>query len=136
MESSEESTPIENVLEVEKEHSAEAAKALAELNGETDVPPHMERPQHSVRNTMSSQRPYDDLIEDEDDIIESQGESMMDIWIQLCMTAVTVAALVFVFFSPRVRIFLEPMIGTGYVSLAIRSLLIGGLSLVPRLVMM
>ena len=70
-----------------------------------------------------------------DDIIETEEGTMMDFWIQLIMSAVTVSTLVFIFFSPRVRIFLEPMIGTGYGALIIRAVLIGILSLVPPLVM-
>jgi hypothetical protein len=78
--------------------------------------------------------PYRDVVDD--DVVEAESESMVDFWIQILMTAVTVSGLVFLFFSPKVRVFLEPMIGTGYVSLTIRSLLIGVLSLVPRLVLM
>ena len=41
-----ESTPIENVLEVEQSHSAEAEKALAELNGSdpSSSPPQQSQP--------------------------------------------------------------------------------------------
>jgi len=76
--------------------------------------------------------------DDEDDEImdESSGESMMDFWIQIVMTAATVSALVFVFFSPKVRVMLEPVIGSGYMALGIRAIIIGIMSLMPRLVLM
>lgn len=130
-----ESTPIENVLEVEKGHSAEAEQALAELNGtsvQTPSQPAIVPPQASMYRDMGGS---DD--EDDDEIMdESSGESMMDFWIQIVMTAATVSALVFVFFSPRVRVMLEPIIGTGYISLGIRAIIIGIMSLMPRLVLM
>ena len=129
-----ESTPIENVLEVEQGHSAEAEQALAELNGtttQTPTQPAVAPPQASMYRDMGGSDDEDDEIMD-----ESAGESMMDFWIQIVMTAATVSALVFVFFSPKVRVMLEPVIGSGYMALGIRAIIIGIMSLMPRLVLM
>ena len=129
-----ESTPIENVLEVEQGHSAEAEKALAELNGtsvQAPSQPAIAPPQASMYRDMGGSDDEDDEIMD-----ESSGESMMDFWIQIVMTAATVSALVFVFFSPKVRVMLEPVIGSGYMALGIRAIIIGIMSLMPRLVLM
>ena len=129
-----ESTPIEDVLQVEREHSDEAEQALSELNGSESESPSAGLVAQSPPQHLQSNNPYRDVVED--DMMEPEEETMMDFWIQLLMTAVTVAGLVFLFFSPKVRILLEPVIGTGYVALTIRSLFIGILSLVPRLVLM
>lgn len=129
----EESTPIENVLEVEKGHTDEAEKALAELNGtsmQTPSQPAITPPQPSMYRDLQGDDEDDDIVDDSND------ESMMDFWIQIVMTASTVAALVFVFFSPKIRVMLEPMIGSGYMALGIRAIIIGIMSLMPRLVLM
>lgn len=67
---------------------------------------------------------------------DSDGESSFDFWIQLAMTVIVVSVVVFVLFSPKIRVLLEPIIGTGYVSLSIRSIVIGIISILPRLLLM
>ena len=131
----EESTPIQDVLEIEQSHSADAEKVLAELNGisgnSSPSVGGVSPPPSNIHTNPGIDT--DDVIEEEDDM---HSETMMDFWIQLAMTVVTVTLLVFLFFSPKIRILLEPMIGSGYMSLGIRSLIIGFLSPVPRLLLM
>ena len=67
---------------------------------------------------------------------ETNEESMMDFWIQLVVTVVAVIGVTILFFSPKVRVMLEPAIGTGYMALVIRAIAIGVISIIPRLVLM
>ena len=54
----------------------------------------------------------------------------------MMLTVLAVAVLVFLLFSPKIRVMLEPVIGTGYLSLAIRSVIIGISSIIPQLLLM
>lgn len=114
------STPIESVMDVEQEHANEANEALAELNGVSDSKP--------------TQMYSDEMMHDVESDVPVPTED--DFWIQLCLTFVAVSATVFILFIPKVRQLIEPVIGTGYVALGIRSLVIGIISLLPRLLLM
>lgn len=80
------STPIESVMEVEKEHVDEANAALAELSGIGDDGGDKREPA-----PMYSGEPME------------PEESEVDFWVQLSLTFVTVSVMVFVLFVPKVR---------------------------------
>lgn len=133
----EDSTPIENVLEIEKSHADEANAALAELSGES---PNTSASSPSVAPLSPNasvmyggiENSSDDEFAEEDDDVDESG----DMWMQMILTVLAVGILVFLFFSPKIRVMLEPVIGTGYLSLAIRSVIIGVFSIIPQLLLM
>ena len=129
-----ESTPIESVQidEIEKSHQSEAEAALAELSGGSPEPVQMPpAPMPQMHSTPMIHQPQ---ITEEDTVMDIEHESFTDTLLQLIITALVVAVAVFIFFSPKVRVLLEPFIGTGYMALGIRAILIGAISLVPSLV--
>jgi len=102
--------------------------ALAELNGV------------SASDGGSPQQPtvghmYSGESMEAESVIDTDDDPI-DFWLQLCLTFAAVSASVFVLFLPKVRQLIEPLIGTGYVALTIRSLVIGIISLLPRLLLM
>ena len=143
--SDQDSTPIENVLEIEQEHASEANAALAELNGvapyapsqntASPSPPVAQSPQ--MFQQMPSMTPG---IETVDDAMFSHStendDSFLDFWIQHLTTILVVFAISFVLFLPKVRVLLEPFIGTGYMALSIRAAMIGFISILPGLLLM
>jgi hypothetical protein len=128
------STPIESVMAVENEHADEANAALAELNGVSGggggsggaggggIPAY--------------QQMYSGESMEVEEAEESAQEDSLDFWLQLSLTFIAVSVAVFVLFLPKVRQLIEPVIGTGYIALIIRSLVIGIISLLPRLLLM
>ena len=130
-----ESTPIESVQidEIEKSHQSEAEAALAELSGggsPEPIPP----PAQTMIHNQPVMGNHSQIMEEEPTITSDDQDTFTDTLLQLLLTAVVVAVAVFICFSPKVRIFLEPVIGTGYIALGIRAVLIGVLSIVPSLV--
>jgi hypothetical protein len=72
----------------------------------------------------------------DDSFAEPEVSNELDLWIYIVATVATVCVSVFVLFMPSVRVILEPLIGTGYVALGIRAVVIGCLSIVPHLLLM
>lgn len=129
-----ESTPIESVQidEIEKTHQSEAEAALAELSGGQSEPVQM--PHNSMTQIHREPIIHHTQITEEDTSMDVEQDSLTDTLLSLLLTALVVAVAVFIFFSPKVRVLLEPFIGTGYVALAIRAIAIGAVSIVPSLV--
>lgn len=130
------STPIESVLEVEKEHSEEANQVLAELSGSTEPVESKSVPMPAVQSPMYADGGM--TMDHEDDVIMDVDEedTSLDFWILMIATVAVVFVSIIVFFSPKVRVMLEPFIGTGYMSLSIRALVIGVISTLPTLLLM
>lgn len=130
-----ESTPIESVQidEIEKTHQSEAEAALAELSGDQPEPAVQMPPAPMTQIQNEPINRHTQIIE-EDIAMDVDQDSFTDTLLQLLLTALVVAVAVFIFFSPKVRILLEPFIGTGYMALGIRAIIIGAISLVPSLV--
>ena len=77
-------------------------------------------------------------MDHEDEVIMDVDEedTSLDFWILMIATIAVVFVSIIVFFSPKVRVMLEPFIGTGYMSLSIRALVIGVISTLPTLLLM
>lgn len=146
--SDQDSTPIENVLEIEQEHAGEANAALAELNGVAPSDPSQNPPSSASASPPVAQSPqmFQQMpsmtpgIETVDDAMFSHStendDSFLDFWIQHLTTILVVFAISFVLFLPKVRVLLEPFIGTGYMALSIRAVMIGFISILPGLLLM